>query len=90
MAALAGIGIGAAVGGLSGALIGMGTPALEARRYEGRIRNGGILLSVHCDDAEWTKRAKSILNTTGAHDIANIEEAGRDLAANDQFRLRSC
>src|ERR1043166_353000 len=54
MAALAGIGVGGAVGGLAGALVGMGIPEYEAKRYEGRIKNGGFLISVHCDNSEWT------------------------------------
>src|ERR1700690_327178 len=58
MAALAGLGAGGAVGGLAGALIGAGFPEYEARRYEGRVSKGGILLSVHCDNSEWVKKAK--------------------------------
>ena len=61
MAALAGAGVGGAVGGLTGALIGMGIPEYEAKRYEGRVKDGGILLSVHSDDSQWTKKAKEIL-----------------------------
>jgi Protein of unknown function (DUF3341)/Heat induced stress protein YflT len=68
MAALAGAGVGGAVGGLVGALVGMGIPEYEAKRYEGRIKSGGILLSVHCDNLEWTKKAKQILEDTGAED----------------------
>src|SRR6185436_6071909 len=70
MAALAGAGVGGAVGGLTGALIGMGIPEYEAKRYEGLIKSGGILLSVHSDNSEWTKRAKEILRRTGADDIS--------------------
>ena len=66
MAALAGVGVGGALGGLTGALVGLGIPEYEAKRYEGRIKSGGILLSVHCDDSEWVKRAKKILERTGA------------------------
>src|SRR5580704_13664967 len=54
MAALAGVGVGGAVGGITGALIGMGIPEYEAKRYEGRVKDGGILLSVHSDNSEWT------------------------------------
>src|ERR1700690_3627555 len=78
MAALAGAGAGGAVGGLVGALIGMGIPEYEAKRYEGRIKEGGILLSVHSDDSTWTKRAKEILEHTGAQDISSTGEAGAD------------
>src|SRR5919205_1818529 len=60
MAALSGAAVGGAVGGIAGALIGMGIPEYEAKRYEGRVKKGGILLSVHCDDSDWTKRAKDI------------------------------
>jgi len=73
---LAGAGAGGAVGGVAGALIGLGIPEYEAKRYEGRIRKGGILLSVHCDDGEWARRAKTILGATGARDIAATGEAG--------------
>jgi hypothetical protein len=75
MAALAGAGVGGAVGGLTGALIGMGIPEYEAKRYEGRVKDGGILLSVHSDDSEWTKKAKEILERTGAQDISSTGEA---------------
>jgi hypothetical protein len=75
MAALAGAGVGGAVGGLTGALIGMGIPEYEAKRYEGRVKDGGILLSVHSDDSAWTKKAKEILAQTGAQDISSTGEA---------------
>src|SRR6202040_3874811 len=71
MAALAGAAGGAAVGGLTGALIGMGIPEYEAKRYEGRVKDGGILLSVHSDDSTWTKRAKEVLERTGAQDVSS-------------------
>ena len=58
MAGLAGLGVGAAAGGLIGALVGMGIPEYEAKRYEGRVKDGGILLSVHCDDSNWVGKAK--------------------------------
>src|SRR5579859_7133981 len=74
VATLAGMGVGGAVGGLTGALVGSGIPEYEAKRYEGQIKEGGILLSVHCDDSEWTKRAKDILERTGAHDVASSGE----------------
>src|SRR5207302_6892193 len=75
MAALAGAGAGGAVGGLTGALIGMGIPEYEAKRYEGRVKDGGILLSVHSDDSQWTKKAKKILERTGAQDVSSTGEA---------------
>jgi hypothetical protein len=75
MAMLGGIGVGSAIGGLTGALIGLGIPEYEAKRYEGRIKRGSILLSVHCDDPDWARRAKNILTQTGAEDIASTGEA---------------
>src|ERR1051326_938418 len=78
MAALAGAGAGGAIGGLTGALIGMGIPEYEAKRYEGRVKDGGILLSVHSDDSQWTKKAKEILERTGAQDVSSTGEAGAD------------
>ena len=85
MAALAGAGVGGAVGGLTGALIGMGIPEYEAKRYEGRVKDGGILLSVHSDDSEWTKKAKEILERTGAQDVSSTAEAASE--KDDKTRL---
>jgi len=84
VAALAGVGAGGAIGGVTGALIGLGIPEYEAKRYEGRVRAGGILLSVHCDDANWTKKAKQILEQTGAEDVASTGEASADFAKTDK------
>ena len=75
MAALAGMGMGGAVGGITGALIGMGIPERRAKHYEVRVKEGGILLSVHADDSDWAKRAKGILERTGAQDISSTGEA---------------
>jgi Protein of unknown function (DUF3341) len=75
MAALAGAGVGGAVGGLTGALVGMGIPEYEAKRYEGRVKDGGILLSVHSDTSDEIKRAKAILEGTGAQDISSTGES---------------
>ena len=79
MAALAGAGVGGAVGGVTGALVGMGIPEFEAKRYEGRLQKGGILVSVHCDTSEEVKRAKDILQRTGAEDISTAGEASADV-----------
>jgi len=84
MAALAGAGVGGAVGGLTGALIGMGIPEYEAKRYEGRIKDGGILLSVHCDSSEWVKKAKELLKNTGADDVASAGEAAADYQTSEK------
>ena len=81
MGALAGLGVGGAVGGLIGALVGMGIPEYEAKRYEGRIKEGGVLLSVHCDTSDEIKRAKSLLAQTGAEDISSSGEASADTPA---------
>jgi hypothetical protein len=81
VAALAGAGVGGAVGGLTGALIGMGIPEYEAKRYEGFVKDGGILLSVHSDDSEWTRKAKSIMERTGARDIGSAGEVSSDKGA---------
>jgi hypothetical protein len=75
VAGLAGLGVGGAVGGLVGALIGMGIPEYEAKRYEGRVRDGGNLLSVHCDTAKQVKTAKELLKETGAQDVASAGES---------------
>jgi hypothetical protein len=84
MAALAGVGAGGVIGGIGGALVGIGIPEYEAKRYEGRIRNGGILISVHCDDADWTQKAKTILLETGAQDVSSTGEASADFAKSDK------
>ena len=84
VAALAGVGVGGAIGGITGALIGLGIPEYEAKRYEGRIKEGGILLSVHCDDSNWIKRAKEILQRTGAQDVSSSGEANADFQKTDK------
>jgi hypothetical protein len=88
MALLSGLGVGAAVGGLTGALIGMGIPEYVATRYEGRIKGGCILLSVHADDTEWIRKAKKILKSTGADDISSTGESKGDYANTDVPRNR--
>ena len=70
MAALSGAAAGATVGGIAGGLIGLGIPEYEAKTYEGKIRNGNILIAVHTDNGDAEKRAKQILESNGAHDIA--------------------
>jgi len=89
MAGLAGLGVGGAVGGLIGALVGMGIPEYEAKRYEGRIKEGGVLLSVHCDTSEDIKRAKDLLKNTGAEDISSSSEASADYPATPVGARRS-
>jgi hypothetical protein len=89
MAALAGAGVGGTVGVLTGALVGMGIPEYEAKRFEGRVKDGGILLSVHSDSSEWTKRAKLILEATGAQDISSTGEARSDHKESDRDLRRA-
>jgi len=74
MASLAGLGVGGALGGVIGALAGMGIPEYEAKRYEGRVKDGGVLLSVHCETPGEIQRAKEILKSSGAEDIASTGE----------------
>jgi hypothetical protein len=84
MAALAGVGAGGLAGGLAGALIGMGIPEYEAKRYEGHIKRGGILLSIHADDRDWKNKGKDILKHTGAEDIGVKGEATADYDISDR------
>jgi uncharacterized protein (TIGR02271 family) len=74
MAALSGAAIGAATGGIAGGLIGLGIPEYEAKRYESRVREGNILISVHSDNADETRRAKEIFERNSAEDIASARE----------------
>src|SRR5579885_1446550 len=83
MASLAGAGVGGALGGVTGALIGMGIPEYEAKRYEGRVKDGGILLSVHSDTSDEIKRAKEILERTGANDVSSTGEEKGDFSNTD-------
>ena len=78
VAALAGAGAAGATGGLVGGLIGAGIPEIEAKRYAGRIREGAYLVSVHCDDKTWAKRAEEILQATGGRDVVKTTEAAAD------------
>jgi len=84
IAALAGVGAGGLVGGIAGALIGMGIPEYEANRYEGRIKAGGILLSVHADDKKWKDKGRDILKRTGAEDIGDKGESKADYEVSDR------
>jgi hypothetical protein len=88
MGALAGLGVGGAVGGLVGALVGMGIPEYEAKRYEGRLKTGGVLLSVHCDTGEEIARAKETLKRTGAEDVSSSGEETVAASATTRDRNR--
>jgi hypothetical protein len=89
LAALSGIGAAGAIGGIAGALVGIGIPEYEAKRYEGRIRNGGILLSVHCDNSDWVKRAVDVMHQTGATDMATSTEARADFGHTERPQPRT-
>jgi hypothetical protein len=84
LAMFGGMGVGVTLGGVAGAIAGAGVPEYEAKRYEGRVRKGGILLSVHCDNATWAKTARGILKRTGASDIATTGEAKADFARTEK------
>jgi len=89
VAALAGMGAGGAIGGTTGALIGLGIPEYQAKRYEGRMRKGGILLSVHADDQEWVRKGRQILEHTGAEDISSTGETKGDFGNADRPTSRA-
>jgi hypothetical protein len=74
LSALAGVGVGGVLGGIAGALIGAGIPEYEAKRYEGRLTKGGILVSVHCGKRDEIPHAKEIMERTGGEDISVSEE----------------
>ena len=84
LAALAGAGAGGVVGWIVGFLAGMRLPEYVAKRYEGRIRRGGILLSVHCDSPEWCDRARKTLKDTGALNVAAVRESAADFGTTDK------
>ncbi len=82
--ALAGAGALGLLAGLAGALTGMSIPEYEAKRYRGRVKHSGILLSVHCDSREWVKRAEQTLKRTGAERVAASGEARGDFGVSDR------
>lgn len=84
LAAMAGAGAGGALGWIVGLLAGVRLPEYVAKRYAGRIRRGGILLSVHCDSPEWCDRAKKTLKDTGARNISSAAEAAADYGTTDK------
>jgi hypothetical protein len=86
MATLAGVGAGGVVGGFIGALVGMGIPEYEAKRYEGRLKQGGVLLSVHCDTSDEISRAKELMKGTGAEDIASAGESSSNVERPEKTR----
>jgi hypothetical protein len=74
VAALSGAAVGAALGGIAGGLVGMGIPEIEAKRYEGKIKAGNILISAHAVDADHITRAKDIFTLAGAQDVCTAVE----------------
>jgi hypothetical protein len=86
MASLAGLGVGGALGGLVGGLVDLGLPEYEAKLYEGRLKDGAVLLSVHCASIEQIDIAKDVLQANGAEDIAS---AGEDEAETPQVEARA-
>ncbi|MBC7927478.1 MAG: DUF3341 domain-containing protein [Bryobacteraceae bacterium] len=84
MGMMAGLGVGVALGGTMGAMVGSGVPEYEARRYEGRLRQGGILLSAHCDNDEWARIARRVLKQTRARSISTTGEARADFGRSEK------
>lgn len=86
LAALSGAAIGAGVGGITGGLIGLGIPELEAKRYDGKIRKGNILISIHTEDGDEVEAAKEIFKQYGAEDVCVTGEssAPKDSEDDDQ------
>jgi hypothetical protein len=75
LAALSGAAAGGAVGTLAGALVGLGIPEYEAKQYEGKVKNGNILISVHTEDSRERKAAKEIFDRVHADDVSSAGEA---------------
>jgi hypothetical protein len=84
LAAFAGAGAGGALGWMVGWVAGLGLPQYIAKRYAGRIRRGGLLMSVHCDSREWRDRAEKTLKDTGARDISATAESAADYGTTDK------
>jgi hypothetical protein len=84
LSALAGAGAGGALGWIAGLLAGLRLPEYVAKRYAGRVRRGGILLSVHCDSPEWCQRAMKTLKDTGARNISSAPESAADYGTTDK------
>ena len=89
MAALAGAGVGAAAGGITGALVGLGIPEYEAKLYEGKINEGNLLIAVHSENSDETKRAKEIFERGGAHDVSSTEEEGVHVDQDEETRRKA-
>ena len=90
MGALSGLGVGAAVGGIAGALIGLGIPEIEAKRYEDKVKNGNILISAHSENGNEIKAAKHIFESSGATDIGSTSEKAAPTPAKPREKLAAC
>ena len=86
MASLAGLGVGGAVGGFVGALVGMGIPEFEAKLYDLRVKDGGVLVAVHCESSEGISKARDVLKAAGAEDIATCLEESLSSSCEDSGR----
>jgi hypothetical protein len=86
MASLAGLGVGGAVGGFVGALVGMGIPEFEAKLYDFRVKDGGVLVAVHCESFEGISKARDVLKAVGAEDIATCLEESLSGSSEDSGR----
>lgn len=90
MAAIAGAGVGGTIGGVAGGLIGLGIPEFEAKKYEGYVKEGGMLISIHVDDDNWEEKAKRILTQNGATSISTTtEKKSSDTGLFNQHRKKS-
>jgi hypothetical protein len=87
MASLAGLGVGGAVGGFVGTLVGMGIPEFEAKLYDARVKDGGVLLAVHCESSEGISRARDMLKAVGAEDIATCLDEPLSSFCEDSGRI---
>ncbi len=86
IASLAGFGVGGAVGGFVGALVGMGIPEFEAKLYDVRVKDGGVLVAVHCESPEGISKARDVLKAVGAEDIATCLEESLNGSCEDGGR----
>jgi hypothetical protein len=75
MAALSGIAVGATAGAIAGALIGLGIPEIQAKAYEGKVKSGAALVSVHAEDQKQLEIAQNIFKLHGADDVSWTGEA---------------
>jgi hypothetical protein len=87
MASLAGLGVGGAVGGFVGALVGMGIPEFEAKLYDGRVKDGGVLVAVHCESSEGISKASDALKAVGAEDVATCLEESLNSSCENSDRV---